>query len=60
MLLCYNLQIFRQNHVYRFLPLEKGGWEGFEKAIYTYALENTNLPWPLLRKEGNQLNLAMT
>jgi hypothetical protein len=47
------VKIFLKVYADRFLPLEKGGQEGFENARYQDScIMKTNLPYPLFTKEG--------
>jgi hypothetical protein len=48
------MKILLKIHADRFLPLEKGGQEGFENARYQDSCTmKTNLPYPLFTKEGD-------
>jgi hypothetical protein len=51
------VRILLKNYAVRFLPLEKGGQEGFENALYHGPCTmKTNLPYPLFTKEERDLN----
>ena len=48
------VKILLKNYAARFLPLEKGGQEGFENALYhSLCTMIKNLPYPLFTKEGD-------
>jgi hypothetical protein len=48
------VKILLKNYAARFLPLEKGGQEGFENALYHGSSTMiTDLPYPLITKEGS-------